>query len=149
MKKVKKSKSADKVVKKSAPKTSKLDIEALKKKLKASESAKKEKEAKSEEEEEEEEELTNAKDESQVDDEGSSASNDTVTFRSLGLKTDILEALDKLNFTKPTPIQVESLPYALAGRDIIGIAQTGSEKHLMLLDQTWVYVVVLLLVVWI
>ncbi|OWB55990.1 hypothetical protein B5S28_g1880 [[Candida] boidinii] len=128
MKKVKKSKSADKVVKKSAPKTSKLDIEALKKKLKASESAKKEKEAKSEEEEEEEEELTNAKDESQVDDEGSSASNDTVTFRSLGLKTDILEALDKLNFTKPTPIQVESLPYALAGRDIIGIAQTGSGK---------------------
>ncbi|ODQ80977.1 hypothetical protein BABINDRAFT_46598 [Babjeviella inositovora NRRL Y-12698] len=33
-----------------------------------------------------------------------------------------------MKFTKPTPIQVESIPHALAGKDIIGLAQTGSGK---------------------
>ncbi len=49
-------------------------------------------------------------------------------FRSLGLSRPILAALDELGFTHPTPIQAEVLPHALAGRDVIGLAQTGSGK---------------------
>ncbi|GMM27499.1 RNA-dependent ATPase [Martiniozyma asiatica (nom. inval.)] len=49
-------------------------------------------------------------------------------FDSFGLEDDLLQALQALNFTKPTPIQSASLPPALSGRDIIGIAQTGSGK---------------------
>lgn len=50
------------------------------------------------------------------------------SFKDFGLKDDILEAIDQLNFDKPTPIQAQSLGPALEGRDIIGIAQTGSGK---------------------
>lgn len=50
------------------------------------------------------------------------------SFKDFGLKDDILEALEQLNFDKPTPIQAQSLGPAIEGRDIIGIAQTGSGK---------------------
>jgi len=49
-------------------------------------------------------------------------------FASMGLSEPILKALEALNFTHPTPIQAEVIPSALAGRDIIGLAQTGSGK---------------------
>ena len=54
--------------------------------------------------------------------------NSNKTFKDFGLKDDILEAIEQLNFDKPTPIQAQSLKPALEGRDIIGIAQTGSGK---------------------
>jgi len=41
-----------------------------------------------------------------------------------------LEALESLNFTKPTPIQEKALPFGLSGRDVIGTAETGSGKTL-------------------
>lgn len=50
------------------------------------------------------------------------------TFESLGLIPQIREACALLNFKAPTAIQAETLPYALAGKDIIGLAQTGSGK---------------------
>jgi len=53
------------------------------------------------------------------------ASGDFTTF---GLSAPILDALKALNFTHPTPIQAAVLPHALEGRDIIGLAQTGSGK---------------------
>jgi len=53
--------------------------------------------------------------------------NDT-TFSSLGIAPSILEILSKLNFTVPTPIQHQSIPVGLAGKDVIGIAQTGTGK---------------------
>ena len=45
-----------------------------------------------------------------------------------GLSEQILTALKGMNFTVPTPIQVQSIPLALAGRDILGSAQTGTGK---------------------
>lgn len=52
------------------------------------------------------------------------------TFDGLGIAPKILEILDSLKFTVPTPIQYQSIPTALAGKDIVGIAQTGTGKTL-------------------
>ncbi len=50
------------------------------------------------------------------------------TFSDLGLKTSILEALNDLGYEKPSPIQAECIPHLLSGRDVLGMAQTGSGK---------------------
>lgn len=52
------------------------------------------------------------------------------TFDGLGIAPKILEILDNLKFAAPTPIQYQSIPTALAGKDIVGIAQTGTGKTL-------------------
>jgi len=51
-------------------------------------------------------------------------------FRSLSLSPALLEVLDRLEFVTPTPIQEQAIPYALEGRDLTGIAQTGTGKTL-------------------
>ncbi|KAI4749186.1 DEAD-domain-containing protein [Aureobasidium sp. EXF-12298] len=56
---------------------------------------------------------------------------DTTTqksFRDLGIIDALAESCEALGYTKPTPIQAESIPLALQGRDIIGLAETGSGK---------------------
>ncbi|KAN0068506.1 P-loop containing nucleoside triphosphate hydrolase protein [Elaphomyces granulatus] len=50
------------------------------------------------------------------------------TFRDLGVLESLCEACDSLGYTKPTPIQAQSIPLALQGRDLIGLAETGSGK---------------------
>jgi ATP-dependent RNA helicase DDX47/RRP3 len=50
------------------------------------------------------------------------------TFKELGLIDSLCEACDKMGYKAPTPIQAESIPLALQGRDIIGLAETGSGK---------------------
>ena len=50
------------------------------------------------------------------------------TFKSIGVCDELCEILEKLNYKYPTKIQKESLPYALEGKDIIGLAETGSGK---------------------
>ena len=50
------------------------------------------------------------------------------TFADLGLKAPILEALNDLGYEKPSPIQAECIPHLLSGRDVLGMAQTGSGK---------------------
>ena len=50
------------------------------------------------------------------------------TFASLGLSEPLLRALVAENYTTPTPIQVRAIPVLLAGRDLLGIAQTGTGK---------------------
>lgn len=50
------------------------------------------------------------------------------SFLGLGIIPGILEILSKLNFTTPTPIQEQAIPHALEGKDIMGIAQTGTGK---------------------
>ncbi|MEK7097291.1 MAG: DEAD/DEAH box helicase [Patescibacteria group bacterium] len=51
-----------------------------------------------------------------------------VKFSDLGISARILEVLKKLNLEVPTPIQRKSIPVALEGKDLIGIAQTGTGK---------------------
>lgn len=51
-----------------------------------------------------------------------------MTFNDLNLIPPILKALSKENYTKPTPIQEQAIPVALAGRDLLGCAQTGTGK---------------------
>src|SRR5437588_12924952 len=49
-------------------------------------------------------------------------------FASLDLSPPILAALERANYVEPTPIQAALIPEALAGRDVIGQAQTGTGK---------------------
>ncbi|WP_319532360.1 DEAD/DEAH box helicase [uncultured Cohaesibacter sp.] len=49
-------------------------------------------------------------------------------FNELGLAEPILRALEAEGYTEPTPIQSQAIPVALAGKDILGIAQTGTGK---------------------
>lgn len=50
------------------------------------------------------------------------------TFEGLGLSESILKSIAHLGFQHPTPIQAAVIPTALEGRDLIGLAQTGSGK---------------------
>jgi ATP-dependent RNA helicase RhlE len=49
-------------------------------------------------------------------------------FADLGLSPKILKALEKTTITTPTPIQVQAIPHIMAGRDLMGLAQTGTGK---------------------
>ncbi len=51
-----------------------------------------------------------------------------MSFSKLGLPAHLLRAIEAEKFTKPTPIQEKAIPAALSGRDVLGIAQTGSGK---------------------
>ncbi len=50
------------------------------------------------------------------------------TFKDLGLSPEILKALDDVGYEKPSPIQAEIIPHVLAGKDVLGQAQTGTGK---------------------
>ena len=53
----------------------------------------------------------------------------TVTsFAELGLRPELLRAVDEAGYTTPTPIQVQAIPVILAGKDVMGGAQTGTGK---------------------
>ena len=54
----------------------------------------------------------------------------TSSFYGLGIAPKILEILSRMKFTIPTPIQHKAIPIAAEGKDIIGIAQTGTGKTL-------------------
>jgi superfamily II DNA/RNA helicase len=51
-----------------------------------------------------------------------------VTFADLGLSTPLLNAITDTGYTIPTPIQWKAIPEVIAGRDVLGIAQTGTGK---------------------
>jgi superfamily II DNA/RNA helicase len=55
------------------------------------------------------------------------------TFRDAGLRAEIVSALDEAGYVTPTPIQQRTLPILLAGRDLVGVAQTGTGKTLAFL----------------
>ncbi|KAH8117365.1 DEAD-domain-containing protein [Phellopilus nigrolimitatus] len=63
------------------------------------------------------------------------------SFKELGVIDPLLEALRQMDYKKPTDIQAEVLPHALSGRDIIGVAETGSGKTaafaLPILQKLW------------
>jgi superfamily II DNA/RNA helicase len=56
------------------------------------------------------------------------ASETLIGFSDLGLRPELLQAVQEAGYTSPTPIQQQAIPLALAGRDLIGLAQTGTGK---------------------
>ncbi|WP_353959967.1 DEAD/DEAH box helicase [Chryseobacterium tructae] len=51
-----------------------------------------------------------------------------MSFESLGLSHNIIRSVKKLGYLKPFPIQEQAVPVILQGKDLMGIAQTGSGK---------------------
>ena len=51
-----------------------------------------------------------------------------MSFESLGLSSNIINSIKKLGYLKPFPIQEQAIPVILQGKDLVGIAQTGSGK---------------------
>jgi len=51
-----------------------------------------------------------------------------MSFANLGLSEKVLQAVEASGYREPTPIQAEAIPHVLAGRDVLGIAQTGTGK---------------------
>lgn len=54
----------------------------------------------------------------------------TSGFSGLGIAPRLLDALDRLKFTVPTPVQKQAIPVGIEGKDLIAIAQTGTGKTL-------------------
>src|SRR5690242_3517875 len=53
---------------------------------------------------------------------------DDATFDSLGLSADVMKAVRDAGYATPTPIQAQAIPLILKGRDVMGLAQTGTGK---------------------
>jgi len=53
---------------------------------------------------------------------------DTITFNQLALNKSLLKALDEVGYESPSPIQAQTIPLLLEGRDVLGQAQTGTGK---------------------
>ena len=51
-----------------------------------------------------------------------------MSFEKLHLSAPVLEALNQIGYTTPTPIQEQSIPSLLEGKDLFGCAQTGTGK---------------------
>ena len=49
-------------------------------------------------------------------------------FETLGLDDNVQRAVAEAGYSDPTPIQAQAIPHALKGRDVLGIAQTGTGK---------------------
>ena len=54
----------------------------------------------------------------------------TKTFHGLGIAPGLLEVIQKLGYVTPTPIQEQAIPIAVTGKDVVGVAQTGTGKTL-------------------
>lgn len=74
--------------------------------------------------------LSKAREESESEHEETSATTADVpqSFADLGIIPELAEACEKMGYKAPTPIQAQSIPLALAGKDVIGLAETGSGK---------------------
>ncbi|CCD24085.1 RNA-dependent ATPase RRP3 NDAI_0C04250 [Naumovozyma dairenensis CBS 421] len=111
----------------------KIKIRALENQKKLKEQSEQESSKESEDEEQDENAKTNkrshkSKQEEEDEDENSTSYETFETFSELNLVPELIQACKNLNYSKPTPIQSKSIPPALKGHDIIGLAQTGSGK---------------------
>lgn len=62
------------------------------------------------------------------------------SFAESAIKKDILDVIEKVGYTEPTPIQRQAIPIGLQNRDIIGVAETGSGKTLAFLIPLLVWI---------
>nr|MBC8350069.1 DEAD/DEAH box helicase [Verrucomicrobiota bacterium] len=62
------------------------------------------------------------------EDTGSSSEQAVATFSDLPLSPEIREAIEAIGYETPSPIQAEAIPYLAEGRDLLGVAQTGTGK---------------------
>src|SRR5215469_11581330 len=53
---------------------------------------------------------------------------DSSSFAALGLRPEVLRAVAEAGYTTPTPIQAQAIPLIMAGKDVMGGAQTGTGK---------------------
>src|ERR1700750_965035 len=51
-----------------------------------------------------------------------------MSFAELGLSPELLKAVEEAGYNTPTPIQQQAIPVVLMGRDVLGVAQTGTGK---------------------
>jgi len=51
-----------------------------------------------------------------------------MSFQDLGLSPRVLKSVENAGFINPTPIQIRAIPFAVQGRDVVGVAQTGTGK---------------------
>src|SRR5260370_17531783 len=51
-----------------------------------------------------------------------------VSFNSFGLSSEVVRGVQAMGFAEPTPIQLRAFPIILAGKDLVGTAQTGTGK---------------------
>src|SRR3989304_3896490 len=58
------------------------------------------------------------------------SSNTDSGFSDLGIAPSLFEALTYMKYTVPTPIQRQAIPVAIQGKDVVGVAQTGTGKTL-------------------
>ena len=65
---------------------------------------------------------------STVDTATTGAADEPASFEELGLAAEVLQAVTDSGYTTPTPIQLQAIPIAMKGRDLIGLAQTGTGK---------------------
>ena len=63
-----------------------------------------------------------------TDPDGTAAASGEPDFASLGLGSEVVEVLSRLGYEAPTPIQAAAIPALLSGRDVVGLAQTGTGK---------------------
>lgn len=63
------------------------------------------------------------------------------SWEEAGLPRKLLKAVHKMGFKKPSPIQMAAIPVGIAGRDLIGIAETGSGKTAAFILPLLTYVV--------
>ena len=49
-----------------------------------------------------------------------------MTFQSLGLAAELLKAVEQTGYTTPTPVQMQAIPAAIAGQDLLVSSHTGS-----------------------
>lgn len=66
--------------------------------------------------------------ETTADEPESTETKEGIRFNELGLSEPILKAVTEMGYTHPTPIQAQAVPEILAGRDVLGVAQTGTGK---------------------
>ena len=64
----------------------------------------------------------------EIEEESDGKAKEITSFSQLGIKEELCKVCEAVGWTVPTKIQRESIPHSIQGRDVIGLAETGSGK---------------------